>query len=330
MRKNQRRRFLLASSALLAVPLTSFAQPAPKVRRIGYLSLAAASTEVQQFWRDSLRRAGYEEGRNLVIEWRFAEGEVGRLAGLADELVRLNVELIVAYLNEATDAAKHATQTIPIVMFAGMFPVERGIVKSLAHPGGNVTGTVWYANPQETSTKMLQIIKDAVPKARRLSQLWNPADPQMRFYDFAQRERVAAALGMSQQRFGITRPDEQKAAIGRVAASRPDVLWVGGNVNAVGVFREIAAFAIERKLVSVSDSALWVEAGGLLSYGPDRNALRDRTVSYVDRMLRGAKPSDLPVEQTTKWEMLLNAKTARAIGFKPPPSFMLRVDREIE
>jgi len=252
------------------------------------------------------------------------------LPGLADELVRLNVEVILTVTNEAADAARHATHTIHVVMTGANYPVERGVVKSLARPGGNVTGTVWRANPQEEIPKLLQIIKDAVPNARRVAILFKDGDPQLGFFDPTDHDRIAASVGFSVQKFGVMRRDELKEVLDRVAASRPDVLSVSGNISALGGFAEVAAFALERKLVSLSDQSTYVDAGGLLSYGPEVNTVIDRTISYVDRILRGAKPSDLPIEQTTKWEMLLNRKSARAIGFKPPPSFMLRVDRTIE
>ena len=330
MSKVRRRRFLIATGAFLATPLASFAQPAQKVRRIGFLTLQPHTPSRQKFWRDALSRGGYEEGRNLAIEWRFAENEAGRLPGLADELVRLNVELILAQTNEAIDEARHATQTIPIVMTGSMFPVERGVVKSLAHPGGNVTGMVWWAEPQEAMAKQFQIVKFAVPQAKQVAVLRYGGDSQERFYDLAHQERSLASIGMSQQRFLPMRRDELKVALDRIAASRPDALWVAGSLSFVDGLRETAEFALERKLVSLSDQSTYVSAGGLLSYGPVVNTIVDRTMSYVDRILRGAKPSDLPIEQTTKWEMLLNGKTARAIGFKPPPSFMLQVDRQIE
>ena len=178
--------------------------------------------------------------------------------------------------------------------------------------------------------KTLEIIKDAVPHARRESALWNTADPQVRFYDLAQQDRRAAAIGISLQRFAITRREEVRAALDLVAASRPAALRVSSNLSNVSGFQEIVAFALERKLVSISDAPTYVAAGGLLSYGPDLTEVLDRTVSYVDRILRGAKPRDLPVEQASKYEMVLNAKTARAIAFNPPQSFMLRVNRTIE
>lgn len=328
----RRRKFLLASGALLAAPLASIAQPAQPVRRIGFLSpYLPPPPGTAWLFRESLRRAGYEEGKNLVIEARFAEGNVKRLPVLAEELVRSKVEVIVAVVNSASDAARRASQTIPIVMFANMFPVERGLAASLARPGGNVTGTVWWAQPQETATKMYQILKEAAPYAKRAAEIRDPTDPQDHLYDRQKMTRMIATMGMTNTYIELRRLDGLKAALDQIKENKIDVLYVTGGGGPVGSsFREIAAFAIERKLVSISDSPTYIGAGGLLTYGPDGAELYDRTVSYVDRILRGAKPADLPIEQASKYVMAFNTKTARAIGFTPPPSFMLRVDKVVE
>lgn len=225
--ETRRRQLLVAAGALLAQRLGHAQQP-QKMRRIGYLALTVPP-EVQQLWRELLCRAGYEEGRNLTVEWRSAEGQAGRLPALADELARLNVELIVAILHDSVEAAKRSTQTIPIVMFATLWPVERGLIKTLARPGSNVTGTVWWADPPEALLKQLQIIKDAVPNARRLSTVRNPADPIARFFDYSLFDRQANAMGLSVERLLITQPGELKSALERIPPSRPDVLWVAGN-----------------------------------------------------------------------------------------------------
>lgn len=331
MRKDRRRRFLLASSALIAAPLTAIAQPAQRLRRIGFLSpFPPPPPGAPWLFREALKRAGYEEGKNLVIEARFAEGNVERLPALAEELVRSNVELIVASVNSGSDAARRATQTIPIVMLGNMFPVERGLVASLARPGGNITGTVWWAKPRESAIKIFQILKEAVPRAKRSAQIWDPTDPQARFYDMADTERSVAAIGMNSTFIAMTQSENLEAALGQLKASRAEVLYVTGYPAVASRWREIAAFALEQKLVSISDTSPYLNAGGLLSYGPNIADLFDRTVSYVDRIVRGAKPGDLAVEQVSKYESVLNTKTAKAIGFKPPPSFMLRVDRLVE
>jgi putative ABC transport system substrate-binding protein len=269
--------------------------------------------------------------KNLLVEWRSAEGDAGRLPALVDELVRLNVELLVAISSDAEDAAKQASRTIPIVTFGTTFPIERGLIKSFARPGGNITGTVWFVDPEVTFSKQYQIFKDAVPGASRVYALYYGADPALRFWDRALERRLAKAMGLTVQDFPLHRPEAVKPTLERIASSRPDVLSVSGNVQAsLGAFPEIAAFALQHKLVSYSESERYPRFGGLLSYGPNFLGLREFMVSYVDRILRGAKAADLPVQQTTKWDLVLNAKTAQAIGFRPPPAFMLQVTRQIE
>lgn len=324
----QRRHFLFATSALLAAP---FARPqeSRKVRRIGYLFLEPRPKPNPRY-REALRRAGWEDGKNLQRVDRSAEGNPERMLELAEELVRLDVELIVAIGNHASDAARRATKTIPIVMWGNMFPVERGLITSLARPGGNVTGTVWYAQPDDTSRKMYQILREAAPMAKRSVSFADPTDPQMRFYDLTTSAKVVAAMGFTDTQIMVTRPEDLDAAFRQIVAIEAEVFNVRALRPILARYRDVAAFAIERKLITISDVETYVHVGGLLSYGPDVTEVMERTVSYIDRILRGAKPGDLPVEQASKYVMALNAKTANAIRFKPPASFMLRVDRTIE
>lgn len=331
MRKDQRRNFLLASSALLAAPFTSFGQPAQTLRRIGYLNLNGSTTftakRAQQMLRESLRRAGYEEGKNLVVEWRYADGNVEALPALAQELVRLKVELIVTSLNQPTAAAKRATRTLPIVMHSVYEPVENDYIESLARPGGNLTGTAWAG--AETGGKIYQVLREAIPRAVRIASLWNPSGPGAEI-GRTRNERIASDLGMSVESFPVTRVEEFEPALKRIELMRPDALIVWGDAILNSRVEEIAAFAIKHRLVSIGSAPRYLDGGGLIYYGPDFSALYDRTASFVDRILRGARPGDLPVELPTRFETVLNAKTARAIGFKPSKSFMLRVDRQVE
>lgn len=328
------RRALLQALALAAIarPLAGFAQQAQKVRKIGYLHLPSSESGTGQWaqraLRDALRRVGYEEGKNLVIEWRWGEGSIERLSAHAEDLVQRKVELIIAFVNDEIAAAKRATATIPIVMLFGAAPVETGFVQSLARPGGNITGTAYHG--PETATKILQLLKEAAPGAVRIALLWNPSFPGMRFYG-AEVDRVARSLGVSVQYFDATKPDEVPAALGRIAASRPDAFFCAYDPVLDTRAREIGAFLLERKLVSIGSGAAFVtEAGGLLSYAPDLDDVVDRMVSYVDRILRGAKPAELPVELPRKFEFLINAKAARAIGYRIPPSLLARADRVLE
>lgn len=332
----RRRRILLSAGALLAAPLASFTQQSRGVRRIGLLSLdspnSATGQQQQRLLRDSLRRVGYEEGKNLGIEWRFAEGKVERLASLADELVRLKVDLIlVPASTEATRAAKNATRTIPIVMQNLFHPVEFGIIESLARPGGNVTGTT-YA-PIETIEKQYQILKEAAPAVTRVATLVDPTSTGNLKLDqiyASQFERIAAKMGMTLEPFEVSRPEDIAAALQRIAAFRPDALYISTAPVIRARFREIVAFTIERRLISMGTALSYVNAGGLLYYGPDIPEMWNVAASYVDRILNGAKPADLPAEEPRKYELVFNASTARAIGYKIPLSLQLRVDRVIE
>ena len=325
-----RRDFLLAAGGVLASSLTS-GQPARKVRRIGYLSPEVAESEPgrrnQRLLRESLQRVGYEEGRNLSIEWRFAEGRNDRLDELARDLVRRDVELIVAFSNAPVVAAKRASLTLPVVMFIGVVPVEVGLVQSLARPGGNVTGTVWTS--PELPGKVLQILKEAVPGVVRIATLRAPNNVN-RVYE-AEAVRAATVLGLTQQFFDLEQPEDLPAALQRVAAYRPDALHVQYDPRVIGSrLREIASFAIEHKLVSIGSARAVVNTGALFYYGPVASDLADQTAGYIDRILRGAKPAELPIQLPRKYEFVVNAKTARAIGYKIPPAIAQRADEVIE
>lgn len=328
----KRRNLIGIAFATLVAPSMLYAQSAQGVRRIGFLSAEAensgAGRSQKQRWRDALRRVGYEEGRNLSIEWRWAEGKLERLPALAAELVRLKVDVIVAPgSNEAAAAAKRATRVIPIVMHAVTTPVESDLIDSLARPGGNVTGTAWAS--VEIVEKLLQILREAMPGATRIAVMRNPTTRDARLYMDAY-ERAASALGMTLEYFFITRPEEVAAALDRIATSRPDALFVAGNPVIAPRYPDIVAFVVRQRLFSVGTSGRFVEEGGLLCYEPDIVDLIGRAASYVERILRGAKPPDLPVELPTKYQLIINAKTARAIGYKIPPGLLARADRVIE
>lgn len=327
----RRRQFLIFTGALLVAPLARALQTM-KVRRIGYLSPEVAESEPgrrnQRMLRESLRRVGYEEGRNLRIEWRFAEGKYDRMDELAEDLVRRDVELIVAFTNAPIAAAKRASHTIPVVMFFGVLPVELGIIQSLARPGGNVTGTVWIS--PEMSAKTLQILKEAAPGALGIAFLRSSSIQVNKLFE-SELQRAAQTLGITYQYFDVTRAEEIPAALERIATSRADALNVLYDPAVIGSrLREIASFAIQRKLVSIGSARAVVNTGGLLYYGPVASDIADQTAGYVDRILRGAKPADLPVQMPRKYELVINAKTARAIGYKIPPALALRADEIIE
>lgn len=328
----KRRELLIASAALVASRLAR-AQPAVKSRRIGVLAVGLSTAEQQQwaqlYFLKLLREAGYEDGRNMTVEWRFAEGDVNRLPALADELVRLNVEVMVASFNQSIEAAKRATRTVPVVMLNAVSPVEQGFIDSLARPGGNITGTAWSS--PETVGKILQVLKEAAPRTVRLAILGNP-DFSVGTGSLAvgRAAQLGAKLGMSVEFFEARRPEEIAPALAKIAASKSQALFAAVDTILISGLRDIARFAQERKLPSISTAATFVDVGGLLYYGPDLNELAERTISYVVRILGGAKPAELPVELPSIYTLIINKKTAAAIGHKIPQSFLLRADRVIE
>lgn len=325
-----RRRFVALLVSALAAPLAHAQQPA-KLRRIGVLAVGISSAEQQQwaqlFFLKLLREAGYEDGRNAVVEWRFAEGDVTRLPALADELVRLNVEVIVASFNQAIAVAKRATRTIPVVMLNAVSPVEEGFIDSLGRPGGNITGTAWSS--PETVGKILQMLKEAAPRTARLAILGNPDLSGGKNY-MAAALQAGEKLGMSVQFFEARRLEDTDAALKKIAASKSQALFAAVDTILISRLRDIAEFALKKKMFSISTAATFVDVGGLLYYGPELNELAERTISYVVRILAGAKPADLPVELPSKYQLIINKKTAAAIGHRIPQSILIRADRVIE
>ncbi|MGH8708134.1 MAG: ABC transporter substrate-binding protein, partial [Burkholderiales bacterium] len=307
--------------------------PSPgKTRRIGLLSGLPATHERALWMRDTLRRnlqaAGYEEGSNFDIAWRWAGGDPARLAALAEDLVRREVELIAAWSNGEIRAAMRATRTIPIVMLFGVAPAEMGFVESLARPGGNVTGTAWSS--PETFAKALQILKEAKPSVERVAMLGDPTTPGTALFR-AENDKAARALGLALERFDAGRAEEVPAALERIAASRPDALYLANSPPLESRMRQIGAFTVRQKLVSIGTSSSFVLDGeGLMSYSPIPKELVRQAVSHIDRILRGAKPAEVPVDLPARYSLVINARTARAIGFTVPPSLLLRADKVIE
>lgn len=324
------RRAAIGLLAALSLPLELLAQQ-QKVRRIGVLAVGVSTAEQQQwaqlYFLKLLRDAGYEDGRNAHVEWRYAEGDVTRLPALADELIRLNVEVIVASFNQSIAAAKRATRTIPVVMMNAVAPVQQGFIDSLGRPGGNITGTAWSS--LETVGKILQVLKEAAPRTTRLAILGNPDFSSEKDY-MSVSSQAGDKLGMSVQFFAARRPDEIGPALEKIAASKAQALFAAVDTILLSGLRDIAVFAQKRKLPSISTASPFVDVGGLLYYGPELTELAERTVSYVIRILGGAKPAELPVELPSKYQLIINKKTARAIGHTIPRSMLLRADRVIE
>ena len=334
MRNIVRRKILAGVVSLLVAPLSCYAQPANKVRRIGFLSLDTADSEAGQLARtlfpDALRQLGYVEGGNLVIEWRWGDGNSAHLPRLAAELVRDKVEIIVARTNAPIQAAMNATKTIPIVMLNGNFPVEAGFVASLARPGGNVTGTS-YLISADIYEKHLQILKELAPGTDRIAVLWAYGEGTSQAQATrASLDRAATRLGMTVRYFDVPQPEKLGAALKAVAASGIKAMWYSGNP----VFRvrteEIMAFLRDHRMASIGAIPTFAEGGGLAHYSPDGRDFYDRTAGFVDRILKGAKPSELPVEGPAKYEFVINRKTARLLGITVPQSLLARADRVID
>ena len=331
MRKNV---ICLALCAMLfALSYSASAQQPTKVHRIGYLSNADPATDAarSEAIRLALRELGYIEGQNIAIEYRYAEGKHDRQPELAAELVRLKVDIIVVAGGDGqTRAAKNATKTIPIVMITGgSDPVKAGLVDSLARPGGNVTGISLLS--RELSGKRLELLKEAVPKVARVAVLYDPAN-EASVIEVKEVLPVAArALRLAIQPWEVRDADGFEKVFAALNKQRPDGLYVPGGGPVITANRKrIAGFASKSRLPSMYSTREYVEAGGLMSYGADQAESYRRVAYYVDRILKGAKPADLPVEQPTKFEFVINLKTAKQIGLTIPPNVLARADKVIK
>ena len=322
-----RRQFLVAAGALLAAPLSANAQKPGKVYRIGFLRPAQPPAPWMDAFRKGLRRLGYVEGRDLVIESRWAGGKAERLAALADELVRLNLEVIVASGTVAILAAKDATRVIPIVMAAVGAPVETGLVASFARPGGNITGV---SNAiADVGAKRLELLKEVVPTISSVAVLWNGANPYT-VTVVEQTKGAARSLGIQLQFLEVRAATEFDRAFTAATHGRPDGLFVVEDPLTISHRRPIADFAAKQRLPAVYGSGGFVKVGGLLSYGASFPALYGRAAVFVDKILKGAEPADLPVERPTRFEFLINLKTAKALDLTIPPSILLRATQVIQ
>jgi len=326
--KKARVLLILVVVVVLAVGVIAEAQQPKKVPRIGYLapaSLSALAARTEAF-RQGLRELGYVEGKNIVIEWRSAEGKIDRLPALAAELVRLKVDVIVTTGPTATHPAKEASSSIPIVMAQDIDPVGTGFVASLARPGGNITGLSSLA--PEISGKQLELLKETVPKLSRVAVLWassNPANAQM----LREMERAAATFGVKIQSLDVLGRKDFQTAFGAASKERAEAVLVLQNGVAAAHRTEIAELAVKSRLPAIFPRLEFVEDGGLMSYGASFTHMDRRAATYVDKILKGAKPADLPVEQPTKFEFVINLKTAKQIGLTIPANVLARADRVI-
>jgi len=327
----KRREFIAAVGAgLLAAPLVAGAQQAGRVHRIGYLTggLSTDRPHLIEAFRQGLRELGWVEGQNIVIEYRYAEGRFDRLPDLAAELVRLKVDIIVAVATPASAAAKNATGTIPIVGISLGDPVGTGLIASLARPGGNITG-VSYSVGVETIGKGLELLNEIVPNVRWVAILSNPGNP---LHAPAVRDLKVAArsLGEQLQLLDARGPTEFEGAFAAMAKERVGGLFVVADTMFNLHRARLVELAAKSRLPAAYGTRDAVESGGLMSYGPSLPDLFERGATYVDKILKGAKPADLPVEQPTKFELVINLKTAKALGLTIPPSLLARADEVIE
>jgi putative ABC transport system substrate-binding protein len=331
MTRVERRGFIVGTLSLLAAPIAAETQPAGKVHRVGFLGSGSATGDARtrEAFREGLREIGWVEGKNLVIEYRFAEGQSDRLPDLATELVRLKVDVIAAGPTPPVLAAKKATGTIPIVGMSLTDPVGLGLVASLARFGGNVTG-VTYSVGTETFGKGLELLKEAVPKVRRVAILSNPASPSQSLA-IASLKSAARSLGLELLLLEARGPIQFDGAFAAMAKDGVEALFVVTDPTYLlpGAAARLADLAVKSRLPSMHAQRAAVEPGGLMSYGPSIVAIYRRGAVYVDKILKGAKPADLPVEQPTKFELVINLKTAKALGLTIPPAVLARADEVI-
>ena len=323
-----RRRFLLISLAgALTAPFAREVQ-AGQVYRVGFLwDTPAVWPHALEAFRQGLRELGWVEGQNLVIEYRWAEGRFERLPGYVEELLRLKVDLIVAPTSIYTGAAKRATSTVPIVFISHADPVGSAHVASLARPGGNATGLTIVMS--ETMAKSVELLKATIPGLRRLAVIWDPATPSHR-PGLRAVEESGRVLGLQVQALAVRSATEYEATFAAMVQERAGAVLVLSTPLFMGGARRLAELALTHRLPTMFGPREHVEAGGLLSYSPDRADLYRRAASYVDRILKGANPADLPVQQAEKFELVINLKTAKALGLTIPPSLLGRADQVIE
>jgi putative tryptophan/tyrosine transport system substrate-binding protein len=318
--------FTLLGVGAVAWPLAGGAQQPSKLYRLGYLAPARIPTLIEAL-QTGLHELGYVEGSNLKIEYRFGGHELQTLGKLAAELVALGPDVIITVATPPAIAAKRATTTIPIVMATAGDPLRAGIVASLARPGNNITGVTLYAS--ELSGKRVEVLKEVVPGIDRLAILGNATNP-MSQYSWEDTQPAARRLGIEPQLFTVRGPDELAgafAAMQRTGASAV-VILTDAMFNAWR--RQIIALAAERGLPAMWEAREYVEDGGLISYGPNIPEMTRRSAALVDKVLKGAKPAELPIEQPTKFELVINLKTAKALGLVIPPSLLTRADEVIE
>jgi putative ABC transport system substrate-binding protein len=324
-----RRVFLAIAAGALATPFAGEAQQAVKVAHVGLLmpvSSADARANVEAF-RQGLRELGYIEGQNIAIEPRYSDGRDDRLPDLAADLVNMKVAVIVTWGTPAARAARGATKTIPIVTAAVTDPLGTGLIASLARPGGNLTGVT--SGGAALSGKTLELLKELAPGVKRIAVLWNPANP-IQPVMFRETQVAAETMRVQVQSVGVSDPNELDAAFAAMTGERVDAMVVLQDLMLQANRRRIVASAARLRLPAVYERKTWVDAGGLMSYGVNFPNNFRRAATYVDKILKWARPGDLPVEEATKFELVINLKTAKELGLTIPPSPLLRADQVIQ
>jgi len=325
-----RRKFIAGlGGAAAALPLAVRAQQIGKVWRIGMLETASESANEPNLdaFRQQLGQLGYHEGQNLVIEYRFRGGDVDRFPELASELTRLNVDVIVTRGTPAVLAAKNITTTTPIVMAASADPVKLGVVASLAHPGGNVTGFNSFV--VELAAKRLEVMSEIVPGIKRIGCLDNMSNLSAAPL-WEELKEAARSLGIEPQLFDVRTPEQLERVFDTASTQRADALIVGNDTNFTGNRGRVLSLTAEHRIPALYQDRGWVDAGGLVSYGVDLTDLYRRAAMYVDRIFKGENPANLPVEQPTRLDLVVNLKTAKALGLRIPEGFLARADEVIE
>ena len=324
----KRREFItLVGGAAAAWPLTAHAQQAGKTYHVGWLHPGPIPEPWIKGFREGLREFNYVEGKNLIIEYRWGDGDFDRLPAMAAELVRLNPDVIISVNTAALLALQKATTTIPIVMLATADPVASGLVRGLARPGANITGMSVMGS--ELSRKRLELLKEAVPKLDRVTVLSNPGNPAV-VLALQETQAAAHALGLTLHSVDVREPGEIDLALSVIGREPPDALVLLVDAMILSKRVPIIAFAIRRRLPTISAFREFAEAGGLMAYGPEVPDVLRRAVGLIDKILRGAKPADLPVQQPTKFELVINLNTAKALGLDVPTTLLARADEVIE
>jgi putative ABC transport system substrate-binding protein len=327
----QRREFIaLLGGAAATWPLVTQAQQPSKIYRVGLLSggpAIGATDERRKTLLSVLAARGFVEGQNLIFEQRFADAHPERLGSLAAELKAANVDVIVTFGYPAARAAKVSAKDVPIVLTGAGDPVATGLVEGLARPGGNLTGVAELST--ELSAKRLEILKDALPNLRRVAMLWNASDQGMTLR-YRSAEDAARVLGVNVQALGVHKPDDFDHAFAEMARERPDAILVVNDALTMLNRKHVVEFAKTNRLPTIFENGSIVRDGGLMSYGPKQNDIGERAADLVARILRGARPADLPLELPTRFELLINLQTAKALGLTLPPTLLSRADEVIE